>query len=156
MARVVLMGSSDAAVELTGAALAARLRARYIDGDELRPPARRRRRAETTPAASDAEIWLDALRLVLVEAAAVVVTTGPLTRAARDAVRARVRDVVFVELVGRESVGEPLTQDEAGFRVATGADLQIVVDRVADLLTTTTLADAGDGISPCGSPSARA
>ena len=57
MARVVLMGSSDAAVELTGAALAARLRARYIDGDELRPPARRRRRrAETTPAASDAEI----------------------------------------------------------------------------------------------------
>jgi hypothetical protein len=37
MARVVLMGSSDAAVELTGA-LAARLRARYIDGDELRPP----------------------------------------------------------------------------------------------------------------------
>lgn len=136
MARVVLMGSSDAAVELTGAALAARLRARYIDGDELRPPARRRRRrAETTPAASDAEIWLDALRLVLVEAAAVVVTTAPLTRAARDAVRARVRDVVFVELVGRESVGEPLTQDEAGFRVAAGADLQIVVDRVADLLT---------------------
>lgn len=54
---------------------------------------------------------------------------------ARDAVRARVRDVVFVELVGRDSVGEPLTEDEAGFRVATGADLQVVVDRIADLLT---------------------
>jgi gluconokinase len=87
------------------------------------------------PIPSDAEIWLDALRLVLVEAAAVVVTTGPLTRVARDAVRARVRDVVFVELVGRDSVGEPLTEDEAGFRVATGADLQVVVDRIADLLT---------------------
>lgn len=136
MARVVLMGSSDAAVELTGAALAARLRARYVDGDELRPPPRRRRRrGESMPIPSDAEIWLDALRLVLVEAAAVVVTTGPLTRVARDAVRARVRDVVFVELVGRDSVGEPLTEDEAGFRVATGADLQVVVDRIADLLT---------------------
>jgi gluconokinase len=85
------------------------------------------------PIPSDAEIWLDALRLVLVEAAAVVVTTGPHARGQRR--RSRVRDVVFVELVGRDSVGEPLTEDEAGFRVATGADLQVVVDRIADLLT---------------------
>jgi gluconokinase len=86
------------------------------------------------PIPSDAEIWLDALRLVLVEAAAVVVTTGP-SRAWPETPFAPVRDVVFVELVGRDSVGEPLTEDEAGFRVAAGADLQVVVDRIADLLT---------------------
>jgi len=135
MARIVLMGSSDALVALTGAALAARLRARYVDGDELRPPARRRRRrGEPAPERSDAEIWLDALRIVLVDAPDVVVTTDALTRAARDAVRTRVRDVVFVELVGHQVVGEPLMQDEVGLRVASGPDLQGVVERIAELL----------------------
>jgi len=135
MARIVLMGSSDAAVSLTGAAVAARLRARYVDGDELRPPARRRRRrGDAAPELSDAEIWLDALRLVLTEAPSAVVTTGALTRGARDAVRARVPDVVFVEMVGRQPVGEPLTQDEVGFRIASAPDLQGVLDRIVEVL----------------------
>lgn len=135
MARIVITGPPDAAVALTGAAVAGRLRARYVDGGELRPRARRRpRRRDDVASRSDIEVWFDALRAALLGAPSVVVTSGVLTRPARDVLRRHVDDLVFVELVTGHSPADPLMQDEAGFRVADDADLPSVVERIVELL----------------------
>lgn len=144
------MGPPGSGVSLVAAALAARLRARSVDGDELHPPLSRRR---TRPEGLEHEAWLRAVELVFMKDAAVVISSGPLSRADRDGTRSRVRDVIFVELVAGAATAapkkrlwrreppsaprpiDPLTADEAGVRVADDADLGSVVDRIAQLLS---------------------
>lgn len=141
------MGPPGTGVTLVSAALAARLRARVVDGDELYPPVSRRR-----DAAVDREAWFRALTLAFARDAALVVASGPLVRPDRDRVRGQVADVVFVELVAgtatavkrasrwrRAVVAEPprvdpLVGDERGLRVADDADLESIVDRIVTVL----------------------
>lgn len=158
--RIVVMGPSGSGKSLVGAALAARLRARFVDGDDLHPSSNVAKMRGGTPLTdADREPWLDAVGLTLArESASIVVACSALRRAYRDRIRRAAPDTVFVELVvdapelsrrmsrrdhfmptalldSQLSTLEPLAQDEAGFRVANDADLQSVVDRVAGLLT---------------------
>ena len=139
------MGPPGSGVSLVAAALAARLRARSVDGDELHPRLSRRR---ARPDGVDREAWLRAVALVFTKDAALVISSGLLTRSDRDRIRDGVRDVVFVELVAGAATAEPkrrrwrrqpaaeprlvdpLTADEAGVRVADDADLGSVVERI--------------------------
>lgn len=141
MARVVVMGSAGTSTSIIGAAVAARLRASYVDGADLWPRPRRRvgRRARDgqAPVRADHELWFDALCRALAQGRGAVVTTAALTRSGRDAVRHAVPETLFVEIVpdvDADAAREPLTQDERGVRVADGADLPAVVDRIVDLI----------------------
>lgn len=150
--RIVIMGSSGSGKALIGAAVAASLRCEFTDGDDIHISAA----ARSTP--SDvAGAWLDGV-IWAMRRPAVVVACPMLARPGRDRIRSLVPDVLFVELVDApsavhrtrvprrdraaraarldppESPREPLTSDEAGFRVADDADLGSVVHRIADLL----------------------
>lgn len=145
--RIVVTGPADAATPLVAAALAARLRARYLDTAELYP-ARVRPGGPTL-----GEVWLEALALAFTRERALVASSGSLSRARRDLIRARVPGVVFVELVVDDQAApprrsrwrrakpverpaiEPLAGDEPGVRIADDADLASIVDRIAQLLS---------------------
>ncbi|GAA1650320.1 shikimate kinase [Microbacterium flavum] len=145
MSRIVVTGPPGSGASLVAAALAARMRARTVDGDELHPPLSRRRQRE---AGVDREAWLRAVVLVFTRDSSVVISSGLLTRSDRDRIRAGVRDVIFVELVAGPATAapkprrwrreipaaprpvDPLAADEAGVRVADDADLGSVVERI--------------------------
>ena len=155
MSRIVVMGPSGSGKSLVGAALAARLRARFVDGDDLHPRSNVAKMAAGTPLDDDDRApWLDAVALVLAQQAPVVVACSALRRSYRDRIRATTGDTWFVELVVpqttlRERVSrrdhfmpaalldsqlatlEPLATDESGARIANDADLESVVSRIA-------------------------
>ena len=144
--RIVVTGPAQAATPLVAAALAAHVRARYLDTAELYPT---RSRPGGPPAG---EVWLEALALAFSRERSLVASSGPLSRARRDIIRERVPGVTFVEIVADESrapvrasrwrraktvdrpVIEPLTADEAGVRIADDADLASIVDRIAQVI----------------------
>jgi carbohydrate kinase (thermoresistant glucokinase family) len=155
MSRIVVAGPDGAGTSLVAAALAARLRARFVDGHDLHP---RAHGAKMSGGASldedDRRRWLDAVSLVLERQAPVVVSAPPLRREYRDRLRAVAEDVWFAELVmppassrrkasrrdrvlpaelfdPQDSAQSPLTVDEAGARFAHDADLEWVVGRIA-------------------------
>lgn len=151
MSRIVVTGPPRSGTTLVAAALAARLRARFVDGAELYPTG-----ARAKTAGDPRDVWLDALALSFSREGALVVATGSLSRGLRDRIRERVAGVVFAEIVadadaaasvtrrrrwGRARVQtpppqvDPLAADEPGVRVADDADLESVVDRIASLLT---------------------
>lgn len=151
MSSIVVTGPPGTGTTLVAAALAARLRARFIDGAELYPAG-----ARAKSAGDPWELWLEALALSFSREDALVVASGSLGRAQRDRIRHRVAGVVFVEIVASESDAasvtprrrwgrsrvqppappvDPLVADEPGVRVADDADLGSVVDRIASLLT---------------------
>lgn len=154
------MGPSGSGKSLIGAALAARIRARFLDADDLHPASNIAKMRGGTPLTdADREPWLDAVGLTMArENASIVVACSALRRSYRDRIRAVSPDTVFVELVvdapelsqrmsrrdhfmppalldSQLRTLEPLAQDESGVRVANDADLQSVVDRVVDLLS---------------------
>lgn len=157
MTRIVVMGPSGSGKSLVGAALAARHGARFVDGDDLHPRANVAKMAAGVPLDdADRAPWLDAVALVLVRQAPVVVACSALRRSYRDRIRATCGDAWFVELVVGEgelktrmsrrdhfmppslldsqlATLEPLATDEAGIRVANDADLESVVGRIASL-----------------------
>ncbi|WP_454169453.1 shikimate kinase [Microbacterium paulum] len=145
--RIVVTGPAEAATPLVAAALAAHLRARFLDTGELYP-------ARVRPGGPPlGEIWLEALALAFTRERSLVASSGSLTRLRRDEIRARVPGVVFVELVVDDDAAptrrspwrrakpverpavEPLGGDEPGVRVADDADLASIVDRIAQLLS---------------------
>lgn len=152
--RIVVMGPSGSGKSLVGAALAARLGARFVDGDDLHPRANVAKMAAGTPLDDDdREPWLDAVALVLVRQAPIVIACSALRRTYRDRIRATCADAWFVELVVpsaelRQRVSrrdhfmpaalldsqlatlEPLATDEVGARVANDAGLESVVSRI--------------------------
>ena len=91
--RIVVTGPAEAATPLVAAALAAHLRARFLDTGEFYP-------ARVRPGGPPlGEIWLEALALAFTRERSLVASSGSLTRLRRDEIRARVPGVVFVELV---------------------------------------------------------
>ncbi|WP_241740032.1 gluconokinase [Microbacterium invictum] len=163
MTRVVVMGPSGSGKSLVGAAVAARLRAHFVDGDDLHPPANvAKMRAGMPLDDTDRAPWLDAVGSALARDAQIVVACSALRRTYRDRIRATAPDVVFVELVVaqaelRERMSrrdhfmppalldsqlatlEPLTGDERGVRVANDADLESVVSRTIAALDSQSL-----------------
>jgi gluconokinase len=155
---IVVMGPSGAGKSLVGAAVAARLRVPFVDGDDLHPAANvAKMRAGRALDDADRMPWLDAVGLVLARQAPVVVACSALRRAYRDRLRAAAPDARFVELVvptaelgqrmsrrdhfmppalldSQLATLEPLATDEAGFRVANDAGLDAVVERITTLL----------------------
>lgn len=79
MSRIVVMGPAGTGVTLVAASLAARLRARVLDGDELYPPVSRRRTV-----AVDRDAWFRAMSMAFARDADLVVACRPLVRADRD------------------------------------------------------------------------
>ncbi len=158
MRRIVVMGPSGSGKSLVGAAIAARLGARFIDGDDLHPAANVAKMRGGTPLTdTDREPWLDTVGLTVARESSIVVACSALRRAYRDRIRVLATDAVFVELVvdapdlrqrmsrrdhfmptalldSQLATLEPLAQDEEGIRIANDADLQSVVDRAVTLL----------------------
>jgi len=149
MSRIIVTGPPGSGTTLVAAALAARLRVRFVDGAELYPTGSRAKAA-----GDPRELWLDALALSFSRENTLVVASGSLSRAWRDRVRERIPGIVFAEIVandeapvarrrwfGRSRVPapaaqvDPLTADEPGVRVTDDADLESVVDRIASLLS---------------------
>lgn len=163
MTRIVVMGPSGSGKSLVGAALAAQLRAHFIDGDDLHPAANvAKMRAGTALDDADRGPWLDAVGATLAGGRRIVVACSALRRAYRDRIRATAADTVFVELVVPQSelhdrmsrrdhfmpptlldsqlaTLEPLTGDEQGVRVANDADLESVVSRTVAALNAQSL-----------------
>jgi gluconate kinase len=141
VSRIVVMGPSGSGKSLVGAALAARWGARFVDGDDLHPRANISKMASGKPLDdSDREPWLDAVALVLVRQAPVVVACSALRRSYRDRIRATCADAWMSRrdhfmpaslLDSQLAAWEPLATDEAGARVANDADLESVVGRIA-------------------------
>jgi gluconokinase len=155
MQRIVVMGPSGSGKSLVGAALAARLGVRFVDGDDLHPRANVAKMASGVPLTDDDRApWLDAVALVLRRDAPIVVACSALRRSYRDRIRAACADLWFAELVvettrlhdrmsrrdhfmppalldSQLATLEPLAVDEIGARVANDAALESVVDRIA-------------------------
>lgn len=154
------MGPGGSGKSLVAAALAARRRARFIDGDDLHTRAQVSKMAGGIPLDDeDRRRWLGAVALALVEQAPLVVACAPLRREYRDRLRDAVPGLWFAELVPSavparrrvsrrdrlvpldladprlvdpdESALLPLATDEAGARFAHDADLGAIVDRIA-------------------------
>lgn len=156
--RFVVMGVSGAGKTVTGLALAARLGARFVEGDDLHPPANRAKMAGGTPLAdADRWPWLDRVGAALAEGEAPVVgACSALRRAYRDRLRARVPGLVFLLLQGPRAlvaarlearVGhfmppglldsqlatlEPLGPDEGGLTVAVEGTPEAMASRLLD------------------------
>lgn len=158
-----MTGPAGSGKSLVAAALAARLCAHFVDGDDLHTRAQLGKLAAGT-ALDDADRrqWLDAVSMVLARQAPVVIASPPLRREYRDRLRAATADVWFAELVvtavptRRKRVSrrdrvmpvdlvDPQTSDpllassvalaidEAGARFAHDGDLGSVVDRIASV-----------------------
>lgn len=152
--RIVVMGPSGSGKSLVGAALAARLRARFVDGDDLHPRANVDKMRSAEPLSdADREPWLDTVASVLVRDAPVVVACSALRRRYRDRIRRTCADAWFVELVvpaadlrtrmarrrhfmpesllpSQLDTLEPLSTDEAGMRIDGTIDLEGIAGQV--------------------------
>jgi gluconokinase len=142
--RIVVMGVSAVGKSVVGRLLAERLGARFVDGDDLHPPANKAKMAAGIPLSEeDRWPWLDAIAAELGRSDSIVVACSALTRAARDRIRVGAPDAVFVHLVARRgtllaralartghfmpaslldsqlATLEPLAPDEAGWVIDT-------------------------------------
>lgn len=158
-----MTGPAGSGKSLVAAALAARLRSHFVDGDDLHTRAQVGKLSAGTPLDdADRHQWLEAVSIVLVRQAPVVIAAPPLRREYRDRLRASAADLWFAELVvaaapprrkrvsRRDRVmpvdlvdphaSDPaiassvaLAIDEAGARFAHDGDLGSVVDRIASV-----------------------
>jgi carbohydrate kinase (thermoresistant glucokinase family) len=106
MTRVVVMGVSGCGKSSIGAAVADRLGARFIDGDDLHPPENIAKMARGTSLEdADRAPWLDRVGEVLATPQTVMACSA-LKRRYRDQIRARsgAADVVFLFLHGSRDV----------------------------------------------------
>lgn len=141
--RFVVMGVSGVGKTRIGTLLAEALEGRFVEGDDLHPPANRAKMASGTPLADeDRWPWLDCVGAALAEGPPpVVAACSALARRYRDRLRARAPGLVVLHLAGEPAlVGErlrarrghfmpptllgsqfaalePLGPDEAGFAV---------------------------------------
>ena len=96
--RVVVMGVAGSGKTTVGRLLAARLDARFVDGDDLHPPANVGKMSAGEPLDdADRAPWLDQVAATLASSAPVVVACSALRRSYRDRLRS-VGSVRFVHL----------------------------------------------------------
>jgi carbohydrate kinase (thermoresistant glucokinase family) len=113
-ARVVVMGVSGCGKSTVGRALAELLGWRFLEGDQLHPPANVARMAAGIPLTDeDREGWLERIGIELAQAAALrlgmVASCSALKRSYRDLLRAAEPGLRFVHLHGpRELLAERL------------------------------------------------
>ena len=108
-ARVVVMGVSGCGKTTVGRALADAAGWRYVEGDELHPPANVALMAAGTPLTDgDRQAWLETIAALLGEAATrgegLVVSCSALKRRYRDLLRAAEPALRFVHLHGPEAL----------------------------------------------------
>jgi gluconokinase len=157
---VVVMGVAGCGKTLIGRALAGRLGAAFVEGDELQPPENVARMAGGQPL-TDAHRagWLDAVAAAILDANArgrtAVASCSALKRRYRDQLRGRCPHVAFVHLsVDRDTAHrrvaertnhfmpaslvdsqfadlQPLEADEAGTTVDAAMPVESVVDKAA-------------------------
>jgi gluconokinase len=97
---IIVMGVSGSGKSTVGALLAARLQLPFIDGDELHPPANKKKMAAAIPLDdADRAPWLDALAAAIAGAPKVV-SCSALKRRYRDRLRAASPNVQFIYLAG--------------------------------------------------------
>lgn len=102
-AAIVVMGVSGSGKSTLGAALAARIGARFVDGDDLHPASNREKMAAGVPLNDDDRWpWLDLVATTLCEGSAdgrgVVIACSALKRSYRERLRAAGPFVRFVYL----------------------------------------------------------
>ena len=159
---VVVRGVSGSGKSSVGAALARRLGAAYVDGDDLHPAANIAKMHAGVPLADeDRWPWLDDVGRWLAdhtEAPGGVTACSALRRAYRDRLRGRAPATVFVHLDGdpaliaarqsarpghfmpsslqasQQATLEPLDPDEAGVRVDVAGPVEELVDHVVEQL----------------------
>jgi gluconokinase len=103
--KLVLMGVAGSGKTTVGLALAPLLAARYIDGDDLHPPANVAKMARGEPLQdADRWPWLDAVGAALTENS--IIGCSALKRAYRDRIRRFAPDARFVHLTGSRAVIE--------------------------------------------------
>lgn len=108
---IVVGGVSGCGKSTVGTALAARIGARFIDGDDFHPPANVAKMAGGTPLTDDdRRPWLDSLNAMLRDARAsatpIVLACSALRRAYRDRLCAGIDRASCIMLVGSKSVLE--------------------------------------------------
>ena len=159
---LVVMGVSGSGKSTVASALAARLGAAYVDGDDLHPAANLAKMHAGHPLTDeDRWPWLDDVGRWLADHAAPpggVTACSALRRAYRDRLRAWAPGTLLVHLDGdpaliaarqsarrghfmpsslqasQQSTLEPLAPDEAGVVVDVAASVEDLVDRVVRLL----------------------
>lgn len=154
---IVVMGPSGSGKSLVGAAVAAQLKARFVDADDLHPSSNVSKMAAGRALTDEDRMpWLDIVGRALASQAPVVIACSALRRTYRDRLRLHAPSAWFVELVvdqvqlskrmsrrdhfmppslldSQLAILEPLESDEAGVRVANDADLVGVVSRIVTL-----------------------
>lgn len=163
---VVVMGVSGSGKSTIGVKLADRLRARFVDSDDLHSEANREKMRHGIPLTDDDRMpWLTAvgetIRDELAEGRTIVVACSALRRRYRDRItRAANSPVVFLHLTGpRDIIAgrltrrtehfmpgslldsqfetlEPLEPDERGIRVENHGEPDAIVRRAVELLAT--------------------
>lgn len=104
---MVVMGVAGCGKSSVGAALAARLGASYLDGDDLHPPANIARMAQGQPLTDDDRWpWLALVGQALAQAGGpLIIGCSALKRAYRDRIRAEAgAEVCFIHLAGTPEV----------------------------------------------------
>ncbi len=103
---IVLMGVAGCGKSTIGAALAPKLGATYLDGDDLHPAANVARMARGEPLRDqDRWPWLDLVGARLAQASGpTIIGCSALKRAYRDRIRASAGDVTFVHLSGSRAL----------------------------------------------------
>jgi carbohydrate kinase (thermoresistant glucokinase family) len=103
-APIVLMGVSGSGKSTLGALLAARLGCRFVDGDDLHPPANVAKMSAGVPLDdADRAPWLDRIAAVL-SAGSSVVACSALKRSYRDRLREAAPSLMLVYLEGSRNV----------------------------------------------------
>lgn len=160
--RIVVMGPSGSGKSTVGSALAERLGARFVDGDDLHPLTNVEKMAAGIPLDDDDRMpWLRVVGATLRAEDRIVVACSALRRRYRDAIRDEAGDAFFAELVvdrgtletrldGRVNhfmpaslmdsqleALEPLADDEIGVRVDASLPLTQELDAIRDALAAT-------------------
>ncbi len=104
--RFVVMGVAGVGKTGVGTRLAKALGGRFVEGDDLHPPANRAKMASGSPLSDeDRWPWLDRVGLTIAEPEPpVVAACSALRRRYRDRLRACVPDLVFLHLVGERAL----------------------------------------------------
>lgn len=125
--RIVVMGPSGSGKSTVGAALAERLGARFVDGDDLHPLTNVDKMAAGIPLDDEDRMpWLGVVGRTLAAETRIVVACSALRRRYREAIRAEAPDAFFAELcVERETLAERLGGRPDHFMPASLLDSQL-------------------------------